>query len=56
MKCPHCGKPLDFYEEVTDYRDDDTIEVEEHYACYECDETYSRNATYKLVKAGELEE
>ena len=56
MRCPYCGEPLDNYENYENFRDDETIEVTEHYACYECDRTFWRNMIYKVEKKGMLYE
>lgn len=56
MNCPYCGESLEIYEEWYDNRDGENIKVEEHWQCTGCYRTFSRQATYKLVMAGMLEE
>ena len=56
MNCPYCGESLEIYEEWYDNRDGENIRAEEHWQCISCHRTFSRQATYKLVMAGMLEE
>lgn len=56
MICPYCGEPLELYEEWQDKRDGDIVQTEEHWQCTYCHRTFSRQATYKIIKEGMLEE
>ena len=55
MICPYCGEELLMYETFEDYSED-VLQVEEHWECHNCDRTFSREMTYKLIKEGMLEE
>ena len=56
MICPYCGESLEIYEEWYDNRDGENIKAEEHWQCIGCHRTFSRQATYKLIMEGVLEE
>mgnify|MGYP002524240600 CR=1 FL=1 len=55
MKCKNCGEELLMYETFEDYSED-VLRVEEHWECHNCDRTFAREMTYKLIKKGDLEE
>lgn len=57
MLCPYCGVRMDLYESFLDEEEDGvTIKRQENFFCAPCDKSFSRNATYKLEYATELEE
>ena len=56
MKCPYCGEPLDRYERLWNYEGERILVGEEHFACYDCNISFSRDVTYELIKEGELKE
>lgn len=56
MNCPYCGKEMDLYEHWTDWIDDDTMDIEEHWSCNDCSKTFSRDVFYRVIKRGELNE
>lgn len=58
MICPYCGEELEMYEFLEDYHDDDhdTVDIEEHWVCNNCDRTFYREMSYKATKKGMLEE
>ena len=56
MICPYCGEPLEMYEEWQEDRDGETVKTEEHWQCTNCHRIFSRQATYRIVEKGMLEE
>jgi transposase-like protein len=56
MKCPKCGDLLDLTERYWDYDDSETLIGVENYFCKNCFETWSREVTYSLEKASDLEQ
>lgn len=56
MPCPYCGEPLDMYERFWDEDDGEFLKGKEHYACYNCDRSFSLEVIYTLTYLGELEE
>ena len=57
MWCPKCQDGwMEVYERLWDYTDEQTMIGQEHYYCPNCDSTFSRDVTFILEKAGELEE
>ena len=56
MICPYCGETLDWYEEEITYPDEDTMNMAQHFACYNCDRTFWRDVVYKVTQRGELYE
>ena len=57
MWCPNCKDGwMNVYERLWDYTDEQTMVGQEHYYCSNCDKTFSRDVTFVLEKAGELEE
>ena len=57
MICPKCKTTqMEMYERFLDYDDGETLIGEEHYYCRNCDASFSRDVTYVIEKAGELEE
>ena len=57
MWCPNCKDAwMNVYERLWDYTDEQTMVGQEHYYCSNCDKTFSRDVTFVLEKAGELEE
>ena len=56
MKCPYCGEEMNLYEYWTDWINDDTVDIEEHWSCNNCDKTFNRDVFYRVIKRGELKE
>lgn len=56
MNCPYCGKEMDLYEHWTDWINDDTVDIEEHWSCNDCSKTFSRDIFYRVIKREELKE
>ena len=56
MNCPYCDVPLEMYEEWQEERDGETVRTEEHWQCNDCKRTFFRQAIYKIIVKGKLEE
>ena len=48
INCPNCGAPLSYEGSNTDVTDD-IVTYEEEFFCFECDETFFRQQTGRVV-------
>ena len=53
MKCPYCGKPLEYIDTIdTENCDEQYTEFETHY-CENCNKSFLREVYWKMVYNGE---